>query len=258
MQSTDDKKLPLAKMVRRPLSRRTVSKKDFTLPRPYRRQLFSEEPEKLTRLQLSLLGFSGVMVSTLFGVLALFAHESERSPDGKLIVAAARLEQVEHAEQAEAQHTAFITQPAEPAAPVQPAELVKTTEPAQPAQPAQPEPQTPPPARVAQLLAPVKAKPANGTPGIRKKPFQHPRIIAALLGRDSKLKPLRLAPAAFAAARAPDADVALITAILLLTPAPVPVAAPAVSLELTGHGHLACLETISKKSHCLDSHRENP
>ena len=94
MQSSDDKQYPLTKVARRPKSGRTVSKKDFALPKPYRRQLFSEEPQRLTRLQLGLLGFAGVMVSTLVGVLALMAHESERSPDGKLIVAAARLDNV--------------------------------------------------------------------------------------------------------------------------------------------------------------------
>jgi hypothetical protein len=89
LHSPDDKQYPLAQIKRAPQPRqRAVRKKDFSLPKPYRRHLFYEEPDRLTRLQVSLLGFAGVMVATLLGVLALLAHESEHSPDGKLIVIA--------------------------------------------------------------------------------------------------------------------------------------------------------------------------
>jgi hypothetical protein len=89
LHSPDDKQFPLVQIRRAPQPRqRAVRKKDFSLPKPYRRHLFYEEPERLTRLQVSLLGFAGVMVATLLGVLALLAQESEHSPEGKLIVIA--------------------------------------------------------------------------------------------------------------------------------------------------------------------------
>ena len=98
MQSSDDKHYPLTKTKRSPQPRHAVSKKEFSLPKPYRRQLFSEEPERLTRLQMGILAFAALMITTLLGVLALLAHENDLSPEGKLIVAAAELEAVESAE----------------------------------------------------------------------------------------------------------------------------------------------------------------
>lgn len=96
MHSPDDKHYPLAQVRGAPQPRRAVRKKDFSLPKPYRRQLFYEQPDRLTRLQVSLLGFAGLMVATLVGVLALLAHESAHSPDGKLIVTARHAQRIAH------------------------------------------------------------------------------------------------------------------------------------------------------------------
>ncbi len=98
MHSPDDKHYPLAKAKRSPQPRRAVHKTDFSLPKPYRRQLFSEEPERLTRLQKGMLAFGAAMITTLVGVLALLANESDHSPEGKIIVEAARLEALDEAE----------------------------------------------------------------------------------------------------------------------------------------------------------------
>lgn len=252
MQSPDDKQYPLAKATRRPQSRRSVSKKDFTLPKPYRRQLYSEGPERLTRLQLSLLGFAGVMVSTLIGVLALMAHESERSPDGKLIVAAARLEPVAQVDQAEAQFTAFAAPVTQPEREHEPEHELPLRRNARVAALLPPQPVN----RLQSALKSLKPKPVEKVVRFPKKPPQHARITAALLGRDSKGKLLR--PQLVASAPAPDPDVALITAILLLTPTPVPAAAPSVSMELAGRGHSVCAPTVPKESNCMDLHKTKP
>ena len=248
MQSPDDQQYPLAKATRRPQSRRSVTKKDFTLPKPYRRQLYNEEPERLTRLQLSLLGFAGVMVSTLIGVLALMAHESERSPDGKLIVAAAKLEPVAQLDQAEARFTAFAAPVAkpepEPELPLRRNAKVTALLPPQPVK------------RLQSALKSLKPKPVEKVVRIPKKPPQHARITAALLGRDVKGKPGRAH--LVASAPAPDPDVALITAILLLTPTPVPAAAPSISMELAGRGQSVCVPTAPKENNCLELHKMKP
>jgi hypothetical protein len=192
LHSPDDKQYPLAQIKRAPQPRqRAVRKKDYSLPKPYRRHLFYEEPDSLTRLQVSLLGFAGVMVATLLGVLALLAHESEHSPDGKLIVIAP-----------EAQRTSYPAPPARTESDLQPA--------------LRHGPRTPPP---------VKARPAPRLASLPRKPKP----------------PAPLPPAkhpAAAPAAAPDPDVTLIAAILLLTPAPAPSAAPAVSMELPGCTHV--------------------
>ena len=248
MQSPDDKQYPLAKATRRPQSGRSVSKKDFTLPKPYRRQLYSEEPERLTRLQLSLLGFAGVMVSTLIGVLALMAHESERSPDGKLIVAAAKLEPVAHVDQAEAQFTAFAAPVAKPEPEPRPPLRRSVKVPALPA----PQPAN----RLQSTLKPFKITPLEKVVRMPAKPTQHARITAALLGRDTKVKPLRTHLAV--PAPAPDPDVALITAILLLTPQPAPASAPSISMELAGRGQTVCVATAPKENNCHDLHKMKP
>ena len=234
MHASDDKQFPLAKAKRTPHSRRAVSKKDFALPKPYRRQLFSEEPDRLTRLQVSLLGFAGLLVTTLLGVLALLAHETERSPDGKVIVAAARLEDIEPG----------------------PTPL-----------PSFPPPLFPPPRAVAEAsLSPALRQGTRmvALPAAVGKPLEHTgrmttvkldpvrmtsavvtaqsrsRVVAALPLRARKVKMVRKAESTTtpAPAPAPDPDVVLITAILLLTPAPAPAVVPAVSLELPGPGRL--------------------
>lgn len=178
MPSPDDKHFPLA-----PRPRRAVSKQDYRLPKPYRRQLFSEQADRLSRLQVSLLGFAGLMVLTLLGVLALLAHETAHSPEGKLIVAASV--PAPHARRA-----AYPARPARPDGELPPA--------------LRHGPRTAPPAKVQ-----AKARPPRKNPP----PPAHPPSVPA---------------------PAPDPDIALIAAILLLTPAPVPGAPPPLSAELAG------------------------
>ena len=219
MQSSDDKQYPLAALKRASQPKRAVSKKDFRLPKPYRRQLFSEEPDRLTRLQVSLLGFAGVMVATLIGVLVLLADEKERSPHGKpIIVARAELEDIDALH---AQLTAFPP----------PAVEVRRD-------PAPVLPHAPRPSVVA------KAAP-KARPPLRPKAT---KATAVMLVRSHQAAPLQ----------APDPDVALITAILLLTPPPAPANAPALSTELAGRGVAACTPNPVKDSGCTDLHKMKP
>ncbi|MEJ7806583.1 MAG: hypothetical protein WKG03_11785 [Telluria sp.] len=219
MHASDNKQFPLAKAKRPAQTRRAVSKKDFRLPKPYRRQLFSEEPERLTRMQVSVLSFAALMVTTLVGVLALLAHESDLSPEGKMIVAAARLETVQAAQ----------VQPVLSTAPDAPAEAAIA------------------PAR---QHAPPVSVPAYAVPP----PVLPTRLAAKSGGKVRPATRVANAPAARFAVTvpAPDPDVTLIAAILLLTPAPVPTSAPPVAMELAGRAQAPCAAFIPKDPACPD------
>jgi hypothetical protein len=261
LHSPDDKHFPLAKAKRPSRPRRAVSKNDFSLPKPYRRQLFSEEPERLTRLQVGMLAFAGLMITSLIGVLALLSHERERSPDGKVIVAAARLESVEAAE---AQLASYAPPVPPPEAPLPPALLhgPRTADPVQAAKP----PAPPRALAVSKLKAKVttkakaKAKPKQPTRLALgpKKPVKRTQAMAALLAREKKAKAPRKIPAVTVPVPAPDPDVALIAAIMLLTPAPVPASAPSVSMELAGRAQKACVPAIPKDPACTELHKVKP
>ena len=249
MHASDDNQFPLAKAKRTTYSRRAVSKRDFALPKPYRRQLFSEEPDRLTRLQVSLLAFAGLLVTTLVGVLALLAHETERSPDGKVIVAAARLEDIEPG----------------------PTPLA-----AFPAKRPAPEHSLPPALRQGTRLVALPAPAGKPSERMERKPAlklttarvatapvaltARGRVLAALPVRSKKVKVARKAVPAAVPVPVPavDPDVVLITAILMLTPAPAPVVAPAVALELPGRGGAVCLSEVAKQLTCSDLPKMKP
>ena len=221
MHASDDKQFPLASLKRAPQPKRAVSKKDFRLPRPYKRQLFSEEPARLTRLQVSLLGFAGVMVATLIAVLVLLADEKERSPHGKPIVVAAA--DLEAAKPMLAQRAAF------PAAVVQNRSDVQA-------------PLRQQAALAVPLTTALKAKPAlRAVRRVRATPAAPVRQHAV-----APVLPL-------------DPDVALISAILLLTPpSPVPVSATPLSMELDGGAVSACVPLGAKEIACKQLHKTKP
>ncbi|WP_426211019.1 hypothetical protein [Massilia sp. TWP1-3-3] len=254
MHASDDKPFPLAPTKRSPQPRRTVSKKDFSLPKPYRRQLFSEEPERLTRLQTAMLTLGALLVAAVLAVLALLAQESDHSPDGKVIVAAARLETVDSVEA----QLASLPPPAAPAEPPVPpalqheartAGMLPTQTPATRMHPA-----TKPKAK-------AKARQPTRLAGAPKKPALHGRALAALLEREKKIRPAPMKPAPrepTLTIPAPDPDVALIAAILLLTPAPLPASAPAVAMELAGRAQGTCMPVTPKDHGCAELHKLKP
>ena len=232
MHASENKQFALAKTKRPAQPRRAVSKKDFRLPKPYRRQLFSEEPERLTRMQVSLLSFAALMVSTLLGVLALLAHESDLSPEGKMIVAAARLETVQ-------------------AAHVQPVQPVLPAAPAAPAAPAQ---VAIPPALQHEPPIVVPAYAVRALPVVRTRLAAKSHVNARPATRVANAPAARIA----VTVPAPDPDVTLIAAILLLTPAPVPAFAPPVAMELAGRAQAPCAALIPKDPACPDLLKSTP
>ncbi len=248
MHSPDDKHYPLAKAKRTTQARRAVTKKDFTLPKPYRRQLFSEEPERLTRLQKGMLAFGAAMITTLVGVLALLANESDHSPEGKIIVEAARLETLE---EAEAQLASYPAPPKPAETPIPPA-LARG-----PHTPALTKVTKSPVAARAQLAAKAKAKAKTKAKAMQatrlasapKKPAQA-RTAPALLAREKRPNPAHKAPAM--TAPVPDPDVALIAAILLLTPTPIPASSPPLSVELAGRAQASCAPAMPKDPTCTE------
>lgn len=240
MHPPDDTPYPLARPKRTPQPPRAVRKQDFSLPKPYRRQLFSEEPESLTRLQKGLLAFATLLVATLAGIMALLAHENARSPQGKVIVAAARIESLEPGE-------AQLASYAAPTAPL-PRAPARATPPALAGGAAMLTPRARAKGAAAspRLAAAIKktaAAPVPRAPGRHKSPHPKPQPKAV-----RKEPPLAPPPA--------DPDVVLITAILLLTPAPVPAAAPAVSMEAGGRA--PCSPVRIKENSCSDSHPTKP
>jgi hypothetical protein len=228
LHSSHEKSYPVAKLKRPEQPRRAISKKDFKLPRPYRRQVFSEAPERLSRLQVSLLAFAGVMVVSLLGVLALLAQESERSPDGKIIVVA------ERATGGKAIADEAITFPPMRTPPV-PLLPPMPRAPGMPPQLARPGAGQKPPLHL--IKPPRKAAPQR-------------HVLARLPAKAAHARKERATPATV-----PDPDVALITAILLLTPPPAPPALPSLAPELAGRHPAVCTSIVSS---CADLHKMKP
>ncbi len=243
MHSPDDKHYPLAQPKRPSPSRRSVSKKDFKLPKPYRRQVYSEEPDRLTRMQVSLIGFAGLMVATLIGVLALMAHEDELSPEGKVIVAAARLEPVDTDE---AQYASFQARPVKDESGTPPALRHGARTAAQASAAAETVVKS-----KAKAIAKARAEAAVSLADPRKKASPSTSAPAILAARVRKAKAV---PVQAAAPEPSDPDVALITAILLLTPAPSPAAVPGTVSDLAARAQV-CAATAFKGEHCTELHK---
>jgi hypothetical protein len=251
----DDKLLSLARPRQAPQPRRAVRKNDFSLPKPYQRRLFSEEPERLTRLQKGLLAFATLLVATLAAVMALLAHENARSPRGKVIVAAARLESLEPPEPPETQLLSYPSPAPMSAAPApaSAAPPIRATPPALagdgPALPAPPVP------RAVRAKA---AKPARKLVAASKQPLPRARAAAALLAREKKSRPRPLRKAPVRSAPPADPDVVLITAILLLAPAPAPAAASAPPTGMSGPAHPACPSAGPRDTGCANVQPAKP
>ncbi len=241
MHSPDDKHYPLEQPKRPSPSRRSVSKKDFKLPKPYRRQVYSEEPDRLTRLQVSLIGFAGLMIATLLGVLALMAHEDELSPEGKVIVAAARREPVDTDD---GQYASFRSRAVKDESATPPAlrSGPRTAAKVSAAEEAMAK---------AKLKAKVKAEAAVRLAEVAKKALPSARASAMSAARARKAKALTVQAASPASA---DPDVALITAILLLTPPPSPATATLTATDQAARAQI-CLPTAPKGDNCTELHK---
>lgn len=69
-------------------SRRTIIALSHGKPRPYRRHMFSDEPHRLSRVQIGLLAFGATMVAALILSIAVIVQEHSNAERGKEIVAA--------------------------------------------------------------------------------------------------------------------------------------------------------------------------
>jgi len=84
---TDEKKYTL---VSRKPSRRSISARDFSLPKPYRKPIPGDQLRGMSRLRLVLLAFSGLLIASLIAALAILAHDNATSPHAMAIVEAAK------------------------------------------------------------------------------------------------------------------------------------------------------------------------
>lgn len=87
MRPTDEKKYTL---VSRKPSRRSISARDFSLPKPYRKPIPGDQSRGMSRLRLVMLAFSGLLIASLIAALAMLAHDNATSPHAMAIVEAAK------------------------------------------------------------------------------------------------------------------------------------------------------------------------
>ena len=168
----DEKHYPLAAPTPAPRGRRSISARDYSLPKPYRKKKFVEDEPELSTLRKGLLAFSGLVIASLIAALALLAKENFDSPP-VLVIAAPK-----------------------PAAPL-PVALAEAPAPAFLPMPA--------PARSPMAAVHGREDPPQAAP-------HRPTLLssAARLARSTHVAPVPEVPA-------PDPDVVLISAILLLT-----------------------------------------
>ena len=78
MPPADNTHYPLSAATPAPRARRSISARDYSLPKPYRKKRFVEDEPKLSTLRKGLLAFSGLVVASL--IAALLAKENFESP----------------------------------------------------------------------------------------------------------------------------------------------------------------------------------
>ncbi|SHH02140.1 hypothetical protein [Massilia sp. CF038] len=162
-------------------ARRSISASDFSLPKPYRRKIKSDQPRTSARFRISLLVLSIVPIAALLAALALIVHENVTTPRPLPVAAVSREEP--------------------PAVP--PKKSRMATRPGAK------------PAASAVLAAVSDAPPtpkASGTPGKLRDPLGMPIPFQAAARHADAMPDGAHLPA-------PDPDVDLIASILLLTPA---------------------------------------
>ncbi len=88
MPPSDDTPYPLAAPQSGRQLRRSIAARDYALPKPYRKKKFvDEDAPPLSRLRVSLLTFSGLVVAGLVVALVLLAKENLDSPPLPVIAA---------------------------------------------------------------------------------------------------------------------------------------------------------------------------
>lgn len=76
MPPTDDQHFPLPSV----RTRRSISVRDYKLPKPYRKKKFVEDAQPMSPLRIGLLVFSGLVIASLVTVLAMLARDNLDAP----------------------------------------------------------------------------------------------------------------------------------------------------------------------------------
>lgn len=191
MSTSEKKENALATLTVRPRTRRNVAPRDYSLPKPYRRQTFPDEEQPTTsKMRLALWAVGGVLMAGLIAELTSLAQENIRQRRLPIIAAAP---------------PSMLPEPA----PTLYADQVHGPVARQAAN-------APAPSAVApeSIATPAQAQLDNGESRLAR-PLGQPAAQRLPL----VLKRFKLArPVAVEAAAEPDPDVVLITAILLLSP----------------------------------------
>ena len=87
MPPADNTHYPLSAATPAPRARRSISARDYSLPKPYRKKRFVEDEPKLSTLRKGLLAFSGLVIASLIAALALLAKENFDAPPVVVIAA---------------------------------------------------------------------------------------------------------------------------------------------------------------------------
>lgn len=85
MRPPDEKKTTL---VSHKSARRSISARDFRLPKPYRKPASPDARRGMSRLRVAMAVFSGLLIAGLIAALALIAHENATAPHPLAVVAA--------------------------------------------------------------------------------------------------------------------------------------------------------------------------
>lgn len=191
MPPPDDKQYPLATKTAAPRVSRSagrsvghsISARDYSLPKPYRRKRFVEDKPDMSRSRVAMLAFSGVLIASLVVALALLAKENLHSPPVMVIAAPKEPAQDTAGKSAASAQTRKVAGP------------------------------------IAGKAAPRRAREPMASHGRDLTKVSAP--LPASLPPAKKVAKISQVPSLTEPA-VPDADVVLITAILTLTPRPEP------------------------------------
>ena len=206
MSTSDKKEYALVHPTMQPRMRRHLAARDYSLPKPYRRKVFLEEPPTTSKVTLALWAAAGVLMAGLIAELTSLAQENMRQRRLPIIAAAPPPVLPEQAPSIRGNELARA--PAARRAPVELAPLLVA-------------------AAAAAVSAEINATPAQAQldggesrPSDRDQPRPlnmaantSPPQLAHVIKKGKQPRPAVIAPSV-----EPDPDVVLITAILLLSP----------------------------------------